>query len=132
MERKKTNMVQLCVLRICSFLLQTQKEKRVTNMSPQQQIFICMFGDKMNSEHSTSQMNSSRIEMNKQDNTFLYYTFVTSGSWDLCSEKNKKVESGSKGGEGVSFSAWTSSNISLQEITANRPKWKRKRRMSLK
>lgn len=78
--------------------LQTQKEKRVTNMSPQQQIFICTFGDKINSEHSTSQINSSRIKINKQDNNFLYHTFVTSGSWDLFSVEKQK--------NGVWFKGW--------------------------
>lgn len=49
------------------------------------------------------------------------------------------MESGSKGGERVSFSAWTSSNSSLDSatgnlhITAPRTKWKRrKERMNLK
>lgn len=49
------------------------------------------------------------------------------------------MESGSKGGEGVSFRAWTSSNSSLDSttgnlhITAARTKWKkRKRWMNLK
>lgn len=62
-------------------------------------------------QHTTSQTNKSRTEINDRTALLPYHNICDRCSRDLCSEQ--KMESGSKGGEGVSLRAWTSSNSSL-------------------